>query len=91
MAEWSEVMSSIFSMQLPWHSLRAKLAKVNSAGLVEYHSTFEDFKLQLRHHSEVEIHAAIAYHVDALLYTRTRVAKIGVIKLSSKQLLCSKM
>jgi len=52
-AEWCEVMSSIFSMELPWHSLRSKLAKVNSAGLVDYHSTFDDFKLQLRHNPEV--------------------------------------
>jgi len=52
-SDWCEVMSSIFSMELPWHSLRSKLAKLNSAGLVDYQSTFDDFKLHLKHHPEV--------------------------------------
>jgi len=42
-------------MELPWHSLRSKLAKVNSAGLVDYHSTFDDFKLHLKHNPEVRV------------------------------------
>jgi len=46
-------------MELPWHSLRSKLAKVNSAGLVDYHSTFDDFKLHLKHHPEVGIFTAV--------------------------------
>jgi len=47
-------------MELPWHSLRSKLVKVNSAGLVDYHSTFDDFKLHLKHHPEVGIFAAVS-------------------------------
>jgi len=54
-SEWCEVMSSIFTMELPWHSLRSKLAKLNSAGLVDYRSTFDDFKLHLKHNPEVRI------------------------------------
>ena len=55
-SDWCEVMSSIFSMQLPWHSLRSKLAKLNSAGLVDYRSTFDDFKLRLKHNPEVRVY-----------------------------------
>ena len=63
-SEWCEVMSSIFTMQLPWHSLRSKLAKVNSAGLVDYRSTFDDFKLQLKHNPEVRMHSDIRRHAS---------------------------
>jgi len=69
-SEWCEVMSSIFSMELPWHSLRSKLAKLNSAGLVDYHSTFDDFKLHLKHNPEVGICSNTLQCVTVLLKCR---------------------
>ena len=38
-------MQDVLAMDLPWRKLRNKLVKVNSAGMVEYQSTFE-FALQ---------------------------------------------
>ena len=46
-------------MELPWHSLRSKLAKLNGSGLVDYHSTFDDFKLHLKHNPEVGVYVAL--------------------------------
>lgn len=44
-AEWCQVMSDVMQLQLPWRQLRPKLVKSSDNGLVEYHSTFEEFRI----------------------------------------------
>jgi hypothetical protein len=55
--EWCDVMSSAFNggADLPWLSLRSKLVKMNSSGMVEYRSTFDDFKVQLKYTNDVRM------------------------------------
>lgn len=42
-------MTTVLQMNLPWISLRPKLAPTNGDGLIEYRKAFEDFRLQLKY------------------------------------------
>ena len=51
-------MKKVLGMDLPWRKLRVKLVKANSAGLVEYESTFE-FAVQGKMKNQVATRSVI--------------------------------
>ncbi|CAH2220583.1 serine threonine- phosphatase with EF-hands 1 isoform X1, partial [Pelobates cultripes] len=45
-SEWALSMEAVLHLNLPWRTLRSRLAKINSDGTVEYLSCFEDLQIQ---------------------------------------------
>ncbi|XP_064636331.1 serine/threonine-protein phosphatase with EF-hands 2-like isoform X3 [Lineus longissimus] len=45
-ADWCTAMEEVLCFNLPWRTLRPQLAKANKAGLIQYASTFEQFKIK---------------------------------------------
>ncbi|XP_043928998.1 serine/threonine-protein phosphatase with EF-hands 1 isoform X2 [Protopterus annectens] len=45
-SEWAAAMESVLHLDLPWRTLRSRLARLNSDGNVEYQSCFEDIQIE---------------------------------------------
>lgn len=41
-SEWAQVVESVLRLDLPWRTLRPRLARLSADGNVEYESCFED-------------------------------------------------
>ena len=48
-SDWSQVMTSVFQMELPWRSIASKLVTFNEDGLIKYISTLDEYKLESKY------------------------------------------
>uniref|UniRef100_A0A8C5M2D7 Serine/threonine-protein phosphatase n=1 Tax=Leptobrachium leishanense TaxID=445787 RepID=A0A8C5M2D7_9ANUR len=45
-SDWTSSMEAVLHLDLPWRTLRSRLARLSSDGTVEYNSCFEDLQIQ---------------------------------------------
>lgn len=47
--QWCSVMGCVLEMDLPWRTLRSKLARCDENGMVAYETTFEEMRIYHRY------------------------------------------